>query len=105
MDLESETPETTERPTHRLKDVKAGDNSVQLLVSTLDHIYDAECVEAGQNAWQVIGSWHEASVAELAKCLSTRQAPGTQNRSGSSQGAGRREFGGVGRRLGDPGAQ
>lgn len=105
MDLESEALAATDRPTHRLKDIKAGDNSVQLLVSTQDHVYDAESVEAGASSWQVIGSWHEASVAELAKCLGTRQASGTQNRSGSSQGAGRREFGGVGRRLGDPGAQ
>lgn len=105
MDMESETPKTTERPIHRLKDIKAGGNSVQLIVSTLDHVYDADTVEAGEHSWQVIGSWHEASVAELAKCLSTRQAMGTQNRSGSSQDAGKRGFGGVGRRLEESGAQ
>lgn len=86
-DTETGAPEgadSTFRPTHRLKDIKAGDNSVQLLVSTKDHVYEAENVEAGVDAWQVIGAWEESSVPELSKCLSSRQTIARQSGTNSS---------------------
>ncbi|KAK7430687.1 hypothetical protein QQZ08_002731 [Neonectria magnoliae] len=77
-------------PTHRLENVKAGDTSVQLLVSTHDDLYDVKNIAAGANSWQVIGAWHDESVQELGKMISTRQAVlngGTAF--GSNHGAGR----------------
>lgn len=74
-----EDVDPTWRPTHRLKDIKAGDNSVQLLVSTKDHLYEAEAVEAGADSWQVIGAWEESSLGELSKCLGSRQTTGRQS--------------------------
>lgn len=70
-------------PTHRLRNIKAGDNSVQLLISTKDHVYDADGVEAGTGAWQVIGGWDESALGELSKCLTARQRTGQR---GGSQG-------------------
>lgn len=67
-------------PTHKLKAIKAGDNSVQLLVSTKDHLYDADGVEAGINSCQVIGAWDESALGELSniiRCRSGTAAPGT----------------------------
>lgn len=83
MDV-AEGPDPTMRPTHRLKDIKAGDDSVQLLVSTKDHVYDAENVEAGVNSWQVIGAWDESSVPELSKFLSSRQTTIARDYNGKS---------------------
>lgn len=102
-DKETEAPDeadATFRPTHRLKDIKAGDKSVQLLVSTKDHVYEAENVEVGIDAWQVIGAWEEASLPELWKCLSSRQTiamqGGTNNTAfGSRYGAGKSLSNGV----------
>ncbi|RKK81731.1 hypothetical protein BFJ71_g15516 [Fusarium oxysporum] len=70
--------ENLNRPTHKLKDVKIGDSGVQLLLSTKDHLYDAQTVQAGNDSWQIIGAWGESSVKDLAQMLSTR-AP-TANR-------------------------
>ncbi|KAH6987057.1 hypothetical protein EDB80DRAFT_817795 [Ilyonectria destructans] len=66
-------PDPSSRPTHQLEDVKVGDHGVQLLVSTKDHLYNAKKLEAGANAWQVIGAWNDASVQELAKMINQRQ--------------------------------
>jgi hypothetical protein len=84
----------TSLPTHRLENIKAGNHSVQLLVSTKDHLYQANVVEAGEQSWQVIGSWGDESVSELTQILSQRAtkptpAPSTQSRFGSGYGAGK----------------
>lgn len=73
------------RPTHLLKDIKAGDGSVQLLISTKDSVYDAENIEAGTNSWQVIGSWEESSLVELTKILSTRATEAVATTSSDSK--------------------
>ncbi|KAJ3499706.1 hypothetical protein NLG97_g101 [Lecanicillium saksenae] len=72
-------------PTHKLKAIKAGDNSVQLLVSTKDHLYDADGVEAGTHSCQVIGAWDESALGELSSILQSRSrttAPGTKQSAG-----------------------
>jgi hypothetical protein len=71
FDFQDET-QNVNRPTHKLKDVKIGDSGVQLLLSTKDHLYDAETVQAGNDSWQIIGAWGESSVKDLAQMLSTR---------------------------------
>lgn len=86
-------------PTHKLKDIKAGDNSVQLLVSTKDHVYDADGVEAGVDSWQVIGAWDESALAELSKFLTIRQQTQAAQGSGSQRAAFGNRFGG-GQKLG-----
>ncbi|KAK2589594.1 hypothetical protein QQS21_012725 [Conoideocrella luteorostrata] len=78
MNITEET-DPADLPTHRLNDIKAGDHSVQLLVSTKDHLYDAESVEAGTDSWQVIGAWGETSVPELSKMLSNRHIIADRN--------------------------
>ncbi|KAH7121564.1 hypothetical protein EDB81DRAFT_766373 [Dactylonectria macrodidyma] len=78
----SQPVDPSARPTHQLEDVKVGDYSVQLLLSTKDHLYDAKNIETGTNSWQVIGSWDDASVQELAKMINQRQT--TQNRDTSA---------------------
>ncbi|QLI68579.1 uncharacterized protein G6M90_00g030470 [Metarhizium brunneum] len=93
MDAAEETDPTL-RPTHRLKDIKAGDYSVQLLVSTKDHVYDAENVEAGTSSWQVIGAWDESSVPELSKFLNSRQTTASRDPTGSTTTFGTRYGGG-----------
>lgn len=77
MDSTQET--TTTFPTHRLKDIKAGDSSVQLLVSTKDNLYDADNVESGAHAWQVLGAWEATSVSDLSNILSKHQPTATQD--------------------------
>ncbi|KAF4952291.1 hypothetical protein FSARC_12679 [Fusarium sarcochroum] len=69
----SDGDDSVRRPTHRLEAIQVGDNGVQLLVSTKDHLYDAKDVGAGAGAYQVIGSWEDSSVQELTKILSQRQ--------------------------------
>lgn len=86
------------RPTHRLKDILAGDNSVQLLVSTKDYIYDAEHVVAGVDSFQVIGTWDESALAELSKCLGARQQTARQ---GSSRNTAFGTKYGGGKKLGE----
>ncbi|KAH6962046.1 hypothetical protein BKA56DRAFT_679591 [Ilyonectria sp. MPI-CAGE-AT-0026] len=66
-------PDASSRPTHQLEGVKVGDDGVQLLVSTKDHLYNAKNVEAGAKSWQVIGAWNDASVQELGKMINQRQ--------------------------------
>ncbi|KAK2018047.1 hypothetical protein LZ32DRAFT_599931 [Colletotrichum eremochloae] len=56
-------------PTHRLEQIKVGEKGVQLLVSTLDHQYDAKNVEGGNNTFQCIGGWNDASIQELGQML------------------------------------
>ncbi|KAJ3530993.1 hypothetical protein NM208_g9075 [Fusarium decemcellulare] len=73
-DSESEQQPTASLPAHRLKGIAVGDRGVQLLVSTKNHLYDAEDVHAGEDAYQVIGAWEEGSVSELGKLLNQRQA-------------------------------
>lgn len=65
-------PSDVDRPTHKLKNIKIGDSGVQLLLSTRDHLYDAESVEAGNHSWQVVGAWGESSVKDLAQVLGSR---------------------------------
>ena len=103
MDIDPEatlgSPEPVYKQTHRLKHIKAGDRSVQILVSTKDHVYDAEDVESGEDSWQVIGSWSEESVPELASILAQRQTTRNPNV------AGKPKFGSVygsGQKLGTP---
>lgn len=76
-------PDLNSRPTHRLQNVKVGDNGVQLLMSTKDHLYDARGVEAGQHSYQVIGAWEEGSVQELVGILSPRQAKSNNDSAGT----------------------
>jgi hypothetical protein len=82
-------------PTHHLENIKAGKHSVQLLVSTQNHLYKATDVEAGEDSWQVIGSWSDDSVSELTQILGQRSpthspAPSTaQSRFGGGYGAGK----------------
>lgn len=88
------------RPTHVLEDVSVGDYGVQLLVSTKDHLYNAKNIEAGENSWQVIGSWNDASVQELAKMINQRQAKSNRE---TSTAAGFGKTYGTGRSLRAPG--
>ncbi|KAF5985777.1 hypothetical protein FCOIX_1892 [Fusarium coicis] len=90
------------RPTHRLQEIKAGDNSVQLLVSTKDHLYDAKDVGAGVNSYQVIGSWEDSSVQELTKILGQRQVI-TNRQSPAYAEASRFEKHGAGKSLAEAG--
>ena len=69
---------------------------MQLLVSTKDHLYDAENVEAGHQSWQVIGAWEEGSVQELGKILSQREANLDRDPVGSTG----KTFQGHGQKLG-----
>lgn len=61
-------------PTHHLENIKAGNFSVQLLVSTRNQLYNAKDVEAGEDSWQVIGCWEDGSVSELTQMLSQQSA-------------------------------
>jgi hypothetical protein len=96
--------DSVNRPTHHLKTIHVGDNGVQLLVSTKDHLYNAEDVDAGANSYQVIGAWEDSSVQELAKILNQRQV--TANRQiPASAGASRFETThGTGKSLAGPGS-
>ncbi|TQV90530.1 hypothetical protein IF1G_10853 [Cordyceps javanica] len=85
-------------PTHRLKDIKAGDNSVQLLVSTKDHLYDAAGVEAGTDSWQIIGAWDESALSELSSLLRSRPGAAAP---GPGQSAGFKTRFGGGYKLGN----
>ncbi|KZL77390.1 uncharacterized protein CT0861_03101 [Colletotrichum tofieldiae] len=57
------------RPTHQLEQLKVGENGVQLLVSTKDHLYNAKDVEAGKCGFQCVGAWSDESVRELGQIL------------------------------------
>ncbi|KAF5535049.1 hypothetical protein FMEXI_11007 [Fusarium mexicanum] len=96
--------ESCSRPTHRLQEIKVGDNSVQLLVSTKDHLYDAKDVGAGVNSYQVIGSWEDSSVQELTKILNQRQII-TNRQSPSYTEASRFEKHGTGKSLAEAGRE
>jgi hypothetical protein len=76
--------ESVRRPTHHLDGIKVGENSVQLLVSTKDHLYNAKDVGAADNSYQVIGAWEDSSVQELTKILNQRQVITSRQASGSS---------------------
>lgn len=84
----------TSRPTHHLEKIKVGNHGVQLLVSTKDHLYDANDVEAGEDSWQVIGAWEDSTVSELTQILSQRSTTGApaqtsaQSRFGAGYGVG-----------------
>lgn len=52
-----DTAADTSRPTHHLDSIKVGNHGVRLLVSTKDHLYKANDVEAGKDSWQAIGLW------------------------------------------------
>ncbi|KAL4403615.1 hypothetical protein CABS03_15067 [Colletotrichum abscissum] len=56
-------------PTHKLEHLKVGANGVQLLVSTKNHLYDAEDVEGGNSSFQCVEAWSEGSVQELGKMV------------------------------------
>lgn len=93
--------ESVSRPTHHLEGIKVGENSVQLLVSTKDHLYNARDVGAADNSYQVIGSWEDSSVQELTKILNQRQVVTTRQTPGYS-GASRFETThGAGKSLGE----
>lgn len=47
--------------------------TIQLLVSTKDHLYIAENVEAGICAFQMIGSVGESSLWDILRFLSTQK--------------------------------
>ncbi|KAF5603981.1 hypothetical protein FPCIR_1042 [Fusarium pseudocircinatum] len=93
---------SSSRPTHHLQEIKVGDNSVQLLVSTKDHLYDARDVGAGVNSYQVIGSWEDSSVQELTKMLSQRQVI-TNRQSSTYAETSRFEKHGAGKSLAEAG--
>ncbi|KAK1574576.1 uncharacterized protein LY79DRAFT_565534 [Colletotrichum navitas] len=57
------------RPTHQLEQLKVGENGVQLLISTKDHLYNAKDVEAGRCGFQCVGAWSDDSVRELGQML------------------------------------
>ena len=77
--------DTVRRPTHHLEAIQVGDNSVQLLVSTKDHLYNAKNVGAGADSYQVIGSWEDSSVQELTKILSQRQVAANRQTSARTE--------------------
>jgi hypothetical protein len=60
-------------PTHRIKNIKVGNNGVQLLVSTGNQLYDAEDVEAGDSAWQSVGTWNDEAFIKVAETIRQRQ--------------------------------
>ncbi|KAK2040712.1 hypothetical protein LZ31DRAFT_35959 [Colletotrichum somersetense] len=62
-------PTTHLRPTHRVKKTTCGEYGAQLLISTRDHVYDAEDVETGKSAITCIGSWNDGSVGGLAQII------------------------------------
>ncbi|KAF4331525.1 hypothetical protein FBEOM_14733 [Fusarium beomiforme] len=110
MEPESQIPprderDSTSRPTHNLEAIKVGDNGVQLLVSTKDHLYDARDVGAGANSYQVIGSWEETSVQELAKILNQRQVIANQQTTRSAEATRFENTHGAGKSLGEPNRQ
>jgi len=81
--------------THHLENVKVGSRSVQLLVSTHRQVYNATEVEAGEDAWQVIGAWEPSTASELTQILSQRSTtPAAVPSSAQSQ-----RFGGPGQTL------
>lgn len=95
-DLPNPGPADTPVATHHLENVKVGNHSVQLLVSTHLQVYDASEVEAGEDSWQVIGAWEPSTASELTQILSQRSttraaAPSSdkQPRFGASYGAGK----------------
>jgi hypothetical protein len=96
--------ESCSRPTHHLQEIKVGDNSVQLLVSTKDHLYDAKDVVAGVDSYQVIGSWEDSSVQELTKILNQRQVI-TNRQSPACVEASRFEKHGAGKSLAEAGRE
>lgn len=53
--------------------MKAGDDSVQLLVSTQDHLYDIDGCESGRSAWQSVGVWGEDVVIKVTDIIRDRQ--------------------------------
>lgn len=102
--LPKDATELYSRPTHRLQEIKVGDNGVQLLVSTKDHLYDAKDVGAGVNSYQVIGSWEDSSVQELTKILNQRQVI-TNRQSPAYAEASRFEKHGAGKSLAEAGRE
>lgn len=100
--LGSNPPDATAcpRPTHRLKGIKVGHNGVQMLVSTKDHVYEAEDVVGGEHSWQVIGSWEEASVTELSVMFTERQKVTANGSAATGSATG---FKGSGQKLGASG--
>lgn len=95
---EQQQGDPTARPVHHLEHIRVGDNGVQLLVSTQDHVYDAKDVETGQHCWQVIGTWTDQSVQELTAMVSTRSTTRSGN---ATQSKGFGGFG-TGHTLGNP---
>ncbi|KZL75211.1 uncharacterized protein CT0861_02346 [Colletotrichum tofieldiae] len=87
------------RPTHRLDQIKIGENGVQLLVSTHDHLYDAANVEGGNNSFQCIGGWSETSIHELGQMLISHQSTGYQSHDTAPEGS---AFKGRGHVIKDP---
>ncbi|SPJ78784.1 uncharacterized protein FTOL_07175 [Fusarium torulosum] len=92
------------RPTHHLKTIHVGDNGVQLLVSTKDHLYNAEDVDAGVNSYQVIGAWEDSSVQELTKILSQRQVTANRQLPASTEASRFETTHGTGKSLAEPGS-
>ncbi|KAI1864400.1 uncharacterized protein JN550_008957 [Neoarthrinium moseri] len=60
-------------PTHRLRNVRLGNNSVMFYVSSKDHLYDVEELEAGDGAWHSVGVWEDPTIQQGIRDLRQRQ--------------------------------
>lgn len=65
---------------HTLEAIKVGNNSVQLLISTQGHLYKARDVECGDQSFQSVGDWSDASVNTLKEMLNSHQSRMSQLR-------------------------
>lgn len=99
-----DTPADVARPTHRVRNTRCGNNGMQLLVSTRDHVYDTDEVEAGEGTWQVIGTWSDESAPELTKLVNQRSHVSNSTRpSVQPQVSTQSHFEKTGKRLGTVG--
>lgn len=64
-------------PTHHIHDVKLHKNSVQLLVSTEDHLYDSRRVELEESSWQCKGTMNDTSIQALVAAVTQRRETGS----------------------------
>lgn len=104
IDSPAAAPPTHEQspklPTHRITNMKAGDDSVQLLVSTENHLYDIKGCESGKSAWQSVGVWSDDVVVKVTDIIRERQPTGGPSAAARDAKPGSTADMGPGRRLG-----
>lgn len=54
--------------------MKAGHDSVKLMVSTENHLYDIDDVKGGEFTWQSVGAWDSGVVRKLTDAIRERNA-------------------------------